>query len=50
MNTFTRCYLVVVHLFPLYFTGNTLIHPSECTILKVFFLIDLSDHAPGLAV
>ena len=34
----TCCYLVVMHLFPLYFAGNKLKHPSECTILKIVFL------------
>ena len=35
INMFT---LVAVHLFPLYFPGNKLKHPSECTLLKVIFL------------
>ena len=34
---FTFCYLVAIHLFPLYFPGNKLKHPSESTILKVVF-------------
>ena len=40
--------LVAVHLFPLYFPGNKLKHPSKCTILKVIFKIDLCRHAPRL--
>ena len=38
INMFT---LVAVHLFPLYFPGNKLKHPSEYTIFKVIFFIDL---------
>jgi len=33
INMFT---LVAVHLFPLYFPGNKLKHPSKCTILRSF--------------
>ena len=36
--------LVAVHVFPIYFPGNKLKHPSECTILKVIFKIDLRSH------
>ena len=43
INMFT---LVAVHLFFLYFPGNKLKHPSECTILKVILKIDLRSHAP----
>ena len=45
INMFTR---VAVHLFPLYFLGNKLKHPSKCTILKVILKIDLRSHAPRL--
>ena len=43
INMFT---LVAVHLFPFYFPGNKLKHPSKCTILKVIKKIDLCSHAP----
>ena len=43
--------LVAVHLFSLYFPGNTLKHPSECTILKVIFkIIDLRSHAQCMCI
>ena len=42
--------LVAVHLFPLYFSGNKLKHPSECTILKVILKIDLRSQARPNAV
>ena len=45
INMFT---LVAVHLYPLYFPGNKLKHPSKCTILKVIKKIDLCSHAPRL--
>ena len=43
---FTCCYLVVMHLFPPYFPGNKLRHPSECTILTAVFKITLGYHIP----
>ena len=44
---FICCYLVAIHLFPLYFPGNKLRHSSECTTLKAVFKIVQGDHAPG---
>ena len=37
-----------MHLFPLYIPGNTLKHPSECSILKVVFKIVLGGHVESL--